>query len=161
MNNKHYRKSSIVRVALLLAVTASVIGLVPLFSSSALAFGVSDLNGNYGARNSGWAFEGMPRGNATANSLIPFNTVELISFNGAGMFTGNQIVFGDGVATPHSISGTYTVETDGRGTMTWTTNGIPKHRDFVIVNGGAELQFLQSDPAGSNVATAGGVMIKQ
>src|ERR1700747_803527 len=120
MNNKHYRKSSIVRVALLLALTASGIGLFPLFSSSALAFGVSDLNGNYGARNAGWAFEGMPRGNATANWLIPFNTLVLISFKRAGIFTGNQIVFGDGVATPHSISGTYTVETDGRGTMTWT-----------------------------------------
>jgi hypothetical protein len=161
MNNKHYRKSSIVRVALLLALTASVIGLVPLFSSSVLAFGVTDLNGNYGAQNSGWLFEGMPRGNATAKSLIPFNTVELINFNGAGMFTGNQTVFVDGVAVPLAISGTYSVETDGRGTMTWTVNGGPKHRDFVIVNGGAELQFLQSDPAGSNVAMAGGVMIKQ
>jgi hypothetical protein len=161
MNNKHYRKSSIVRVALLLALTAFVIGLVPLFSSSALAFGVGDLNGNYGAQNSGWLFKGMPNPNATANSLIPFNTVELINFNGAGMFTGNQIVSDDGVAVPLSISGTYTVETDGRGTMTWTVNGGPKHRDFVIVNGGAELQFLQSDPAGSSVAMAGGVMIKQ
>jgi hypothetical protein len=161
MNNKHYRKSSVVRVALLLALTASVIGLVPLFSSNALAFGVSDLNGNYGAQNSGWLFKGMPNPNATANSLTPFNTVELINFNGAGMFTGNQIIVDDGVVTTHAISGTYTVETDGRGTMTWTVNGGPKHRDFVIVNGGAELQFLQSDPAGSSVAMAGGVMIKQ
>lgn len=162
MNTK---SSSIVRAALLLALTASVIGLAPLFSSTALAFGVGDLNGNYGARDSGWLFEGLPSDRATASSLIPFNTVELINFDGAGVFTDNQIVYSDGVPRYHTFSGTYTVGTDGRGTMTWTVTGIPKHRDFVIVNGGAELVFLQSDPAGNNVgsevATAGGIMIKQ
>jgi len=37
----------------------------------------------------------------------------------------------------------------------------PKHRDFYIVNGGAELKWIITDPPGNTVASNSGTMTKQ
>jgi hypothetical protein len=43
--------------------------------------------------------------------------------------------------------GTYTVDANGHGTMTWLSgSGATKHIDFYIVNGGAELKWIDTDP---------------
>ena len=47
--------------------------------------------------------------------------------------------------------GTYTVDANGHGTMTWLSRGgHTKHIDFYIVNGGAELKWIDSDPPGTH-----------
>jgi hypothetical protein len=59
-------------------------------------------------------------------------------------------------------NGTYTVDANGHGTMTWTGMNGPKHRDFYIVNGGAELKWIITDPPGTNViASNSGTMTRQ
>jgi len=46
--------------------------------------------------------------------------------------------------------------------MTWTGMNGPKHRDFYIVNGGAELKWIITDPPGTRViASNSGTMTKQ
>ena len=46
--------------------------------------------------------------------------------------------------------GTYTVDANGHGTMTCLSGeGNTKHIDFYIVNGGAELKWINTDPPGT------------
>jgi hypothetical protein len=54
------------------------------------------------------------------------------------------------------------VDANGHGTMTWTGMNGPKHRDFYIVNGGAELKWIITDPPATHViASNSGTMTKQ
>jgi hypothetical protein len=57
--------------------------------------------------------------------------------------------------------GTYTVDATGHGTMTWLSGGgATKHIDFYIVNGGAELKWIGTDPGTAELSTTG-TMTKQ
>ena len=47
----------------------------------------------------------------------------------------------------------------GPSAMTWLSG--EKHRDFYIVNGGAELKWIITDPPGTGVASNSGTMTKQ
>jgi hypothetical protein len=58
--------------------------------------------------------------------------------------------------------GTYTVDANGHGTMSWlSANGNAKHRDFYIVNGGAQLKYIDTDPPGTILVSDSGTMTKQ
>ena len=58
--------------------------------------------------------------------------------------------------------GTYTVDATGHGTMTWLSgSGGTKQIDFYIVNGGAELKWIDTDPAGTVELSITGTMTKQ
>ena len=58
------------------------------------------------------------------------------------------------------LDGTYTVDATGHGTMTWLSG--EKHRDFYIVNGGAELKWIITDPPTTGVvASNSGTMTRQ
>ena len=59
------------------------------------------------------------------------------------------------------FDGTYTVDANGHGTMAWTGANGAKHRDFYIVNGGAELKWINTDPPGTIVVSNSGTMTKQ
>jgi len=53
------------------------------------------------------------------------------------------------------------VDANGHGTMAWTSVNGAKHRDFYIVNGGAELKWINTDPPGTIVVSNSGTMTKQ
>jgi len=58
--------------------------------------------------------------------------------------------------------GSYTVDQAGHGTMTWLAgNGNVKQIDFYIVNGGAELKWIDTDPPGGIELSTIGTMTKQ
>jgi hypothetical protein len=156
MRNSNITKNR-VRVALLLVLAASIIGLAPAFSASARAgsFSINDVSGNYVELADGWAF-----GNGVVN-FDPVSQVGLVTFTPAtGTFHEETIlrVAGDNIYPV--IDGTYTVDKAGHGTMTWL--GGAKHRDFYIVNGGAELKWIITDPPSTGVvASNSGTMTKQ
>src|SRR5713101_3653764 len=128
------------RVALLLVLAASIIGLVPAFSSSARAgsFSASSVEGIYVDHGEGWT-------TGNGSNIVPFSAVGLITFTPAtGTFHADLIGRQFAQNNEHVVDGTYTVDATGHGTMTWR-NGA-KHRDFYIVNGGAELQWINTDP---------------
>ncbi len=161
MITKHYFKS-IVRAALLLALTMCIIGLAPAFSTSAGAgsglFSVSDVSGNYVDHGDGWFLAG---GGSSAK-YAPFSIVGLVTFTAAiGTFQEDYIYRSDGQNHEVVVNGTYTVDANGHGTMTWTNLGSAKHRDFYLVNGGAELKWINTDPPGTALANSGGTMTKQ
>lgn len=158
MRNSNITKNRI-RVALLLVLAASIIGLAPAFSSSARAdYSINDVSGNYV-----WHAEAWGVGGTNGKQSVPFSVVGLITYTPAtGTFHCDLIQRLDGTnfETPHD--GTYTVDANGHGTMTWTGMNGPKHRDFYIVNGGAELKWIITDPPGTHViASNSGTMTRQ
>jgi hypothetical protein len=155
MRNSNITKNRI-RVALLLVLAGSIIGLAPAFSASARApFSINDVSGKYVELADGWAF-----GNGVVN-FLPNSQVALVTFTPAtGTFHEDMILRVGGENLHNILDGTYTVDPTGHGTMTW--NNGEKHRDFYIVNGGAELKWIITDPPTTGaVASNSGTMTKQ
>ena len=147
------------------------LGVVALIMQASLpraqAYDLSSLNGSYADSFSG--FEPPMQPGALLPHPQPISgfgavyEVGLYTFNGAGGFTaraafhfsGGVIVNADWSLNP-LFTGTYTVNADGTGTMTWP----PGHRrHFVIGAGGNELKYIGTDPDTGIVI--GGSMVKQ
>jgi hypothetical protein len=154
MITTNYCKSAIMRVTLLLALTAA-----SHFSSSALAttFDLSTLTGTYGGQNLLWESVGSK----PSPAIVPTSIRELITFDGTGNFTMDQVINHAGTSISRTVTGTYTVNSNGTGEMSFITpSGLIAKRDFAIVNGGAQLLF--SDDPGTVGTLAGvGTYIKQ
>ena len=148
------------RVALLLVLTASVTGLAPAFSTSARAgsFSINDVSGNYVWHAEGWALGGTNK-----KQSVPLSAVGLITHTPAtGTFHVDLILRLDGTTFDNLRDGTYTVDATGHGTMTWLSgSGNVKQIDFYIVNGGAELKWIDTDPPGTIELSTVGTMTKQ
>jgi len=163
MKNK-LRNSNItknrMRVALLLVLATSVIGLAPAFSSSARAdYSINDVSGNYVWHAEGWDVGGT-NGKPTS---VPFSVVGLITYTPAtGTFHSDLILRLNGTNFETLHDGTYTVDANGHGTMTFLSpEGNTKQFDFYIVNGGAELKWINTDPPGTIELSSSGTMTKQ
>jgi hypothetical protein len=158
MRNSNITKNRI-RVGLLLVLAVSIIGLAPAFSASVRAgsFSINDVSGNYVELADGWTF-----GNGVVN-FDPVSQVALVTFTPAtGTFHEDLIIRNAGRNLHPIFNGTYTVDPNGHGTMTWTGINGPKHRDFYIVNGGAELKWIITDPPGTQpIASNSGTMTRQ
>jgi len=160
MKNSNITKNRM-RVALLLVLAASVIGLAPAFSDSAGAgsgsFSINDVSGNYVDHAEGWDCTG----NNCSGKFMPRSLVGLVTFTPAtGTFHAYWIARLAGENHTAVIDGSYTVDADGHGTMTFIA-AFPKQRDFYIVNGGAELKWINTDPPSTFTASAIGTMTKQ
>ncbi len=154
MKNSNITKNRM-RVALLLVLAASIIGLAPAFSTSAQAYSINDVSGNYVDLGERWDF-----GNGN-NNFLPSSNVGLITFTPAtGTFHAHWIARLAGANYTTDFDGNYTVDANGHGTMTFIA-AFPKQRDFYIVNGGAELKWINTDPPGTTVVTNAGILTKQ
>src|SRR5438094_9534298 len=105
MRNSNITKNR-VRVALLLVLAASIMGLAPAFSASALAgsFSINDVSGNYVELADGWAF-----GNGVVN-FDPISQVGLVTFTPAtGTFHEDLFVRNAGTTLEVLPNGPYTV----------------------------------------------------
>jgi hypothetical protein len=166
MKSKLIRNSNItknrMRVALLLVLAASIIGLAPAFSTSARAvtYSVFTVQGNYVFHAEGWNY-GV--GGTNDKQFVPLSAVGLVTFTPAtGAFHSDLILRQYGTNHENLRDGTYTVDATGHGTMTWLSgNGNVKHIDFYIVNGGAELKWINTDPPGTVELSTIGTMTKQ
>ena len=154
---KHYQNR--MRVALLLVLATSIIGLAPAFSSSARAdYSINDVSGNYVWHAEGWDFLGT-----NGKQSVPLSAVGLITYTPAtGTWHVDLFLRVNGTNGENLRDGTYTVDANGHGTMTWLSGGGPtKHIDFYIVNGGAELKWIDTDPPGTVELSTTGTMTKQ
>jgi hypothetical protein len=148
------------RVALLLVLASSIIGLAPAFSTSARAdFSINDVSGNYVWHGQGWALGEIKNKPAS----VPVSAVGLITYTPAtGTFHVDLILRINGTNLENLRDGTYTVDANGHGTMTWLSgSGLTRHIDFYIVNGGAELKWIITDPADPDALSDIGTMTKQ
>jgi len=122
----------------------------------AQAYDLSSLNGSYAD-----SFSGFAPPTPQANSYGPVYEAGLYTFDGAGGFTARLVFnFGGGVilnaSWSQNVTGTYTVNANGTGTMTLTGD---HRRHFVIGDGGRQLKYVGTDPTGGIVV--GGSMVKQ
>jgi hypothetical protein len=155
-------KARLVRSALALGIVALIMQVsVPC----AEAFDLSSLNGNYAdssvtlvPANSNQSL--MPMG-----TYAPYTTLALYTFDGAGGFTGRSVLnFGGGdianTGFNQNVTGTYTVNANGTGSVSFTTVAGSQHRrHFVIGAGGNELKYIGTDP-GTGILSSG-TMVKQ
>jgi hypothetical protein len=147
------------RVALLLVLATSIIGLAPAFSTSARAdYSINDVSGNYV-----WHAEGWDLGGTNGKQSVPLSAVGLITYTPAtGTFHVDLILRLNGTNFENLRDGTYTVDANGHGTMTWLSgSGNVKQIDFYIVNRGAELKWIDTDPPGTDELSTMGTMTKQ
>ena len=160
LKNSNITKNRI-RVALLLVLATSIIGLAPAFSSSARAdYSINDVSGNYVWHAEGWDVGGPDIRGKPAS--VPLSAVGLITYTPAtGTWHVDLNLRINGTNFHNLRDGTYTVDANGHGTMTWLSGaGQTKHIDFYIVNGGAELKWIDTDPDPVELSTTG-TMTKQ
>jgi hypothetical protein len=152
-------KARLIRSVLALGVVALIMHVSP---PRAEAYDLSSLNGSYAGSFSGLT----PIGPAPPHGVLrpisgyaPEYAAGLWTFDGAGGFTallvfnfGGGLIFGDNWDL--NLTGTYTVNANGTGTMT-----LPfEHRlHFVIGAGGNELKYIST--AASEVTA--GSMVRQ
>jgi hypothetical protein len=127
----------------------------------AQAYDLSSLNGSYADSLS--AFFPVSHGSPPVPPISVYGPVYeagLWTFDGAGGLTA-RLVFNVGgglIVNPswsQNITGTYTVNTNGTGTMTFTGD---HSRHFVIGDGGRQLKYVVTNPDGD---VTGGSMVKQ
>jgi hypothetical protein len=130
----------------------------------AQAYDLSSLNGNYADSYGGFVPASPNQPPFTKiSSYSAFYEAGLYTFDGAGGFTASTVFnFGGGAILNVSWSqnltgGTYTVNANGTGTMSWESGLHRRH--FAIGAAGNELKYIGTDPDTGFVAS--GSMVKQ
>ena len=154
-------KTRLIRSALALGIAALILQVsVPRVQ----AFDLSSLNGNY-------ADSYQILGPANDNKVLPpittyspYLTVALWTFDGAGGFAGSLVfnVGGGVILNPDflpTVTGTYTVNANGTGTMNWMGGGLARQRHFVIGDGGKQVKYISSSTTEGHLYS--GTMVKQ
>jgi len=110
------------------------------------------LTGSYGFKQDGFGI--IHNSKAKLGNMIPFATVGVVTFDGAGnaSFTLTQVFNSEGGAFFEAIPGTYTVNSDCTGTIAIEDFGL--HFYMVTVGGGAELFAIQTEIGTTNIVDA-------
>jgi hypothetical protein len=151
-------KARLFRSVLALGVVALI---MQVSLARAQAYDLSSLNGSYADSLSG--FFPISHGSPPIPPISAYGPVYeagLWTFDGAGGLTALLVFnFGRGNIVGDNwdlnITGTYTVNTNGTGTMTFTGN---HRRHFVIGDGGRQLRYVVTNLDGD---VTGGSMVKQ
>ena len=154
-------KARLVRSVLALGILAMI---MQVSLTRAQAFDLSSLNGNYA---DSYQILGPANDNRVLppiSTYSPYLTVALWTFNGAGAFTGILVfnVGGGVILNPDflpTVTGTYTVNANGTGTMNWMGGGLPRQRHFVIGDGGNQIKYIASSTTEGHLYS--GTMVKQ
>ena len=151
------------RTALVALLFALALPLVPkVYASGHFATNYSNasLTGVYGYSGDGWILgPSNPNNNGTN---VPLDNAGVMWFDGNGTFEFHDTVNLGGLiiqrgTADNPIVGTYTVNPDGTGTMTWFSNGSNHTRAFTIVAGGTELEMAGTE----GLSTGAGFAKKQ
>jgi hypothetical protein len=106
------------------------------------------LDGSYGY---------VVNGTNVGGALVP-GPVAAVGFataDGAGNLTATDTVSANGTLIRRAISGTYTVNANCTGQLTFTDNfAQTTHLDFVVTQNRQEFNFIQTDPGAVTTGTA-------
>ena len=143
------RRTTVKRIFSLLFVLAVVVTTTsPVYAQCSNA----TLTGSYGFKQQGFGLRNSKP--AKLGNMIPFATVGVVTFDGAGnaSFTLTQVFNSEGGAFFEAIPGTYTVNSDCTGTIAIEDFGL--HFYMVTVGGGAELFAIQTEIGTMNIVDA-------
>ena len=143
------RRTTVKRIFSLLFVLAVVVTTTsPVYGQCSNA----TLTGSYGFKQQGFGLRNSKP--AKLGNMIPFATVGVVTFDGAGnaSFTLTQVFNSEGGAFFEAIPGTYTVNSDCTGTIAIEDFGL--HFYMVTVGGGAELFAIQTEIGTTNIVDA-------
>jgi hypothetical protein len=158
----HMSKLRLVKSCLVLGIVALI---MQVSEPRAQAFDLSSLNGDYADTWQALVPASSRQVLPPLTTHAPYYVVALWTFNGAGSFTGRLVLnFGGGaIANPEfdqNITGTYTVDANGTGTMNWTVGGGEvARRHFAIGAGGNEIKYISTGLTGG--VQSNGTMVKQ
>ena len=143
------RRTTVKRIFSLLFVLAVV---VTTTSSVYAQCSNATLTGSYGFKQQGFGLRNSKP--AKLGNMIPFATVGVVTFDGAGnaSFTLTQVYNSSGGDFFEAIPGTYTVNSDCTGTIAIEDFGL--HFYMVTVGGGAELFAIQTETGTTNIVDA-------
>ena len=143
------RRTTVKRIFSLLFVLAVV---VTTTSSVYAQCSNATLTGSYGFKQQGFGLRNSKP--AKLGNMIPFATVGVVTFDGAGnaSFTLTQVFNSEGGAFFEAIPGTYTVNSDCTGTIAIEDFGL--HFYMVTVGGGAEVFAIQTETGTTNIVDA-------
>ncbi len=77
---------------------------------------------------------------------VLFAETGMVTFDGAGSFSGKVSVSLSGFIIQPAVSGTYSVEPDCSTSITVNAVGLVIHEDGVIIGRGKEFHVIQTDP---------------
>jgi hypothetical protein len=139
------RRTTVKRIFSLLFVLAVV---VTTTSTVYAQCSNATLTGSYGFKQDGFGI--IHNSKAKLGNMIPFATVGVVTFDGAGnaSFTLTQVFNSEGGEFFEAIPGTYTVNSDCTGTATIEDFGL--HFYIVTVGGGAEFFGIQTEIGTTN-----------
>ena len=143
------RRTTVKRIFSLLFVLAVVVTTTsPVYAQCSNA----TLTGSYGFRQQGFGLRNSKP--AKLGNMIPFATVGVVTFDGAGnaSFTLTQVFNSEGGGFFEAIPGTYTVNSDCTGTIAIEDFGL--HFYMVTVGGGAELFAIQTETGTTSIVDA-------
>jgi hypothetical protein len=152
MKNNSLKQMSVTALTILMIAGSATLAaaakpkILPAISNPLIArCGLRSVIGNYGL-------------SVTSTILVPPSSSILVAsggivnFDGEGSLTGTSTTsFGGNVSTD-AITGAYTVESNCTGTFSVTfSNGFTINHNFVLVDEGREMLFVQTDPG--NITT--------
>ena len=143
------RRTTVKRIFSLLFVLAVVVTTTsPVYAQCSNA----TLTGSYGFKQQGFGLRNSKP--AKLGNMIPFATVGVVTFDGAGnaSFTLTQVFNSEGGGFFEAIPGTYTVNSDCTGTIAIEDFGL--HFYMVTVGGGAEVFAIQTEIGTTNIVDA-------
>jgi hypothetical protein len=94
------------------------------------------IKGTFGFRGGGWN---------VSSSLIPTADAGQVKADGLGNLSGTQHGSFGGEVYSASFSGTYAVNGNCTGTITYSVEGTTTHSNFVVVDGGKAAFLIQTD----------------
>ncbi|MGA9352397.1 MAG: hypothetical protein WBV46_01820 [Terriglobales bacterium] len=98
---------------------------------------IAGIKGTFGFRGGGWN---------VSSSLIPTADAGQVKADGSGNLSGTQQGSFGGQVYSTSISGSYTVNENCTGTVTYSVEGTTTHANFVAVDGEKLAFLIQTDP---------------
>jgi hypothetical protein len=111
----------------------------PVVHAQTKACDASSLSGAYGYTLNGFAYDNQ-------FNLYLVGAAGRVTADGNGNLTGADTLSFDGSVTKRQYTGTYTVNEDCTGTLTFATSGgSTTHADFVAVNNAKEVNLVQTD----------------
>lgn len=132
------------RMLCVLLTLAAAVALVPVVHAQCTT---ATLTGNYGLTFAGFT----ARGHSTQGNEVPWVVVGVVTFDGTGNVSTNYAGAINGSPfTNQTGSGTYTVNSDCTGSVSFTAgDAAGTHANMVIIGGGPEIFCLITD-AGSS-----------